>query len=150
MVVLLLLILHTALGFNPASMLKTFIVGIAAVACFMAIMYFFNLLLGKVGSFLMLLFMVLQLAGSAGTYPVEISGSLAQALHKWMPFTYSVDGFRSAIAQNGPSIVPECVVLFSISIVFTLLTIVVFAVRAKRTLEHKPFVYEWIEEKGLA
>jgi putative membrane protein len=150
MVVLLLLILHVTIGFNPASMLKTFIVGIAAVAAFMSIMYFFNLLLGKVGSFLMLLFMVLQLAGSAGTYPIEISGSLANALHKWMPFTYSVEGFRAAIAGNGPSIVSECAVLFGISIVFTLLTILVFGVRAKRTKENKPFIYEWIEEKGLA
>lgn len=150
MVVLLLGILHVTVGFNPASMFETFVVGLATVAAFMSIMYFFNLLLGKVGSFMMLLFMVLQLAGSAGTYPVEISGSLANALHKWVPFTYSVDGFRAAIAQNGPSIVPECVVLFGISIAFTLLTILVFRVRAKRTLENKPFIYEWIEEKGLA
>lgn len=150
MVIFLLLIMKATLGFSPASWTKTLIVSVAAVSAFMAIMYFFNLLLGKVGSFLMLLFMVLQLAGSAGTYPVEISGSLAQALHKWVPFTYSVDGFRAAIATNGPSIVPETVVLFGISIVFTLLTILVFRVRTKRTKENKPFIYEWIEEKGLA
>jgi len=150
MVVLLLTILNRRIGFEPASMSKTFVVGIATVAAFMSIMYFFNLLLGKVGSFLMLIFMVLQLAGSAGTYPVEISGSLANALHKWVPFTYSVDAFRAAIAENGPSIWPQCSLLFAISIVFTLLTLLVFRVRAKRVMEEKPIVYDWLEEKGLA
>lgn len=150
MVVMLFVILHFALGFQPASMIKTLAVAFAAVACFMSIMYFFNLLLGKVGSFLMLLFMVLQLAGSAGTYPVEISGKLAQTLNPWMPFTYSVNGFRAGIAANGPSAVHECVVLFAISIVFTILTIGVFRIRSLRTKQGKPFLYDWLEEKGLA
>ncbi|MGN0438385.1 MAG: YhgE/Pip family protein [Lachnospiraceae bacterium] len=150
MVIMLFVILHFALGFTPASWLKTVFVAFATVSCFMAIMYFFNLLLGKVGSFLMLLFMVLQLAGSAGTYPVEISGKLAQSLNKWMPFTYSVNGFRAGIAENGPSVVKECVILFCISIVFTLLTIGVFRIRSLRTKQGKPFLYDWLEEKGLA
>lgn len=98
----------------------------------------------------MLLFMVLQLAGSAGTYPIEISGKLAQSLNKWMPFTYSVNGFRAGIAQNGPSVMKECVVLFGISIVFTLLTIAVFRIRSHQTKQGKPFLYDWLEEKGLA
>lgn len=150
MVVLLLAILHRRIGFNPASMGKTFIVGIATVSAFMAIMYFFNLLFGKVGSFLMLIFMVLQLAGSAGTYPVEISGSLANVLHKWVPFTYSVDAFRAAIAENGPSVWSQCALLFTISIVFTFLTIIVFKIRARRVNAQKPIMYDWLEEKGLA
>lgn len=150
MVVMLFVILHAALGFEPASLPKTILVAVAAVSCFMSIMYFFNLLLGKVGSFLMLLFMVLQLAGSAGTYPIEISGSLAQALHKWMPFTYSVNGFRAGIATNGPSVVKECVVLFGIGLVFTLLTIAVFGIRTHMIKKEKRFLYDWLEEKGLA
>lgn len=150
MVLMLFVILHFALGFEPASMPKTILVALATVSCFMSIMYFFNLLLGRVGSFLMLLFMVLQLAGSAGTYPIEISGKLAQALNKWMPFTYSVNGFRAGIATNGPSVVKDCVVLFGISIVFTLFTIGVFRIRSHRTRQGKPFLYDWLEEKGLA
>lgn len=150
MVVFLLVIMHFVVGFHPGSMFETFVMALAAVACFMSIMYFFNLLLGKVGSFLMLLFMVLQLAGSAGTYPIEISGSFAQALHKWMPFTYSVDGFRAAIADGGQSIWSYAFVLFGISVVFTLMTILVFRIRTKLTKEKKPFLYDWLEEKGLA
>lgn len=149
MVLMLMGILNVALGFNPESMGKTILIGLVATACFMSIMYFFNFLLGKVGSFLMLLFMVLQLAGSAGTYPLEISGNLANVLHKWVPFTYSVDAFRSAIS-GGQSVRSQVCVLFVISLVFTLLTILVFCVRAGKIRKDKKYIYGWLEEKGLA
>lgn len=151
MVLVLMFIMHAFLGFTPGSMLKTIIVGLAAVTAFMCIQYFFDILFGKVGSFLMLIFMVLQLAGSAGTYPVEISGPLAQGLHKWMPFTYSVDGFRAAIASGQTaSITKEVAVLATLAIVFTILTIIVFEIRGRLIKQDKKMVYDWIEEKGLA
>jgi putative membrane protein len=115
----------------------------------MAIMYFFNVLMGKVGSFLMLIFMVLQLAGSAGTYPVEISGSMVAAIHKFVPFTYSVDAFRSTISGGEP-VYHEMFVLLMIGLIFTGLTILVFWHRGKRIKANKPTLYDWIEVHGLA
>lgn len=143
------LILKGTLGFSPESMGKTFLVAAVAAIAFMSIQYFFDVLLGKVGSFIMLIFMVLQLAGSAGTYPIEISGKLAAAIHKFVPFTYSVDAFRSAIA-GGQSIGTELTVLVSLALFFTVLTIVVFEIRGKRIEESKPIMLNWIEEHGLA
>lgn len=46
----------------------------------------------------MIVFMVLQLSGSAGTYLIEISGDFAAAIHCYVPFTYTVNAFRSAIS----------------------------------------------------
>ncbi len=66
-------------------------------------MYFFTSLLGRVGSFLMLIFMVIQLAGSVGTYPYELSGSFVPYLHDWVPFTYTVEAFRSTISGGRAS-----------------------------------------------
>lgn len=142
-------ILHIFLGFEPVNVLRTLLVACMAAITFMSIMYFFNILLGKVGSFLMLIFMVLQLTGSAGTYPIEISGDLANKLHKYMPFTYTVDSFRSAISGGG-NIQKELIILASLTIIFTLLTITVFEIREKLIEHNKKPVYEWIEEKGLA
>lgn len=151
MVLVLMFIMSLFLGFTPGSMLKTIIVGLAAVTAFMCIQYFFDILFGKVGSFLMLIFMVLQLTGSAGTYPIEISGHLAQSLHDWMPFTYSVNGFRAAIASGQTvGITKEVVVLAGIAVVFTILTIIVFEIRGRLIQQNKKMVYDWIEEKGLA
>lgn len=142
-------VLHLFLGFNPESILKTAIVAIISAIAFMSIMYFFNILLGKVGSFIMLIFMVLQLAGSAGTYPIEVSGNLANSLHTYMPFTYTVDAFRSAIS-GGWDILPEMLILLGIMVVFTLLSILVFAIRGSKIKHNKKLTYTWIEEKGLA
>ena len=59
--------LHIFDGFTPVEMGKTVLVACAASLAFMSVMYFFTSLLGRVGSFLMLIFMVIQLAGSVGT-----------------------------------------------------------------------------------
>ena len=144
-----LLILKGTLGFTPESMGRTFLVAAVAAIAFMSIQYFFDVLLGKVGSFIMLIFMVLQLAGSAGTYPIEISGKLAGAIHKFVPFTYSVDAFRSAIA-GGQSITVELTVLLVLALFFSVMTIIVFEIRGKRIEESKPIMLDWIEEHGLA
>ena len=97
----------------------------------------------------MLIFMVLQLAGSAGTYPIEVSGDLANILHAYMPFTYTVDAFRSAIS-GGWDILPEMLILGGIVVVFSLLSILVFVIRGIKIKHDKKLTYTWIEEKGLA
>lgn len=119
-------------GLEPAYLAKTYLVAIVTSVSFMSIIYFMNLLLGKVGSFILLVFMVLQLGGSAGTYPIELSNSFFIAIHKYMPFTYAVDGFRNGIAI-GASIVPQITVLLVIGVVCALLSIFVVIKKGKTT-----------------
>ena len=137
--------LQLFLHFEPTELLNTFLVaGITAIA-FMSILYFFNVWLGKV----MLIFMVVQLAGSAGTYPIEISGDFVATIHKWLPFSYAVDAFRGTISGNG-NILEVTIVLLSIAIIFTLLTIMMFNIRAKMIKNNKKGLYDFIEKCGLA
>lgn len=147
--VVLVLILHLTLGFEPARLGQTIFVACLASVAFMSIMYFFNVLLGKVGSFLMLIFMVLQLAGSAGTYPIEVSGPLAAALNRFMPFTYTVAAFRSSIGGGEPF--PMSVkILLMIFIVSTVLTIFLFVIRGKKEIKGKSNLYDVMESHGFA
>jgi putative membrane protein len=147
--VVLVLILHLTLGFEPARLGQTIFVACLASVAFMSIMYFFNVLLGKVGSFLMLIFMVLQLAGSAGTYPIEVSGPLAAALNRFMPFTYTVAAFRSSIGGGEPF--PMSVkILLMIFIVSTVLTIFLFVIRGKKEIKGKSNLYDVMEAHGFA
>ena len=141
--------LHAINGFDPARMGQTLLVACVASVTFMSVMYFFTNLLGKAGSFLMLVFMVIQLAGSVGTYPLELSGSFVKYLHDWVPFTYTVTAFRRAIC--GGESVRGCLVYLAVWLaVFTLLTIVVFAVRARRIRAEKPTLMVWLEAHRLA
>ena len=97
----------------------------------------------------MLIFMVVQLAGSVGTYPLEISGSFVKGLHDWVPFTYTVTAFRRAIC--GGEAVGGCLAYLALwLVVFTLLTVLVFALRASRIKAEKPTLMVWLEEHGLA
>ncbi|MCQ2491420.1 MAG: YhgE/Pip domain-containing protein [Lachnospiraceae bacterium] len=147
--VLLVSLLTVFIGFEPALFGKTMLVALFASAAFISIMYLFNVVFGKLGSFMMLVFMVIQLAGSAGTYPVEISPHFVSVIHKYVPFTYTVDAFRRTIAGSG-SIKPALLVLGGMCIICTLLTILSFVVKTKRMGEGKFILYYWLEERGFA
>src|SRR5699024_11232377 len=83
---------------------------------FTSIMYFFNVCLGKVGSFLMLIFMVVQLAGSAGTYPVELSPGFVDRIHNLVPFTCTVNVFLILICA-GVGIAVRAAVMMRLNLV---------------------------------
>ena len=145
----LIILLHVFNGFTPIEMTKTVLFACLTAMAFTSIMYFFNITFGKVGSFLMLVFMVIQLAGSAGTYPVEISPEFVSKIHSYVPFTYTVNAFRSTIA-GGTSIRQSVYVLIGLIVVFTLLTILQFNHMAHQRKANKETLYDWLEEKGLA
>lgn len=140
--------LHLFDGFTPVQLGRTLLVACTASLAFMAVMYFFTNTLGKAGSFLMLVFMVIQLAGSAGTYPLELSGSFVPWLHDWVPFTYTVTAFRSTIS-GGESIAGCLSFLLILFIIFSLLTIAEFQIRALRIRRGQPTLMHWLEAHGL-
>ena len=145
----LILLLHAFNGFTPAEMGKTVLFACLAAMTFTSMMYFFNITLGKVGSFLMLVFMVVQLAGSAGTYPVEVSPSFVAKIHAYVPFTYTVDAFRATIS-GGRSITTSIIVMVALLVIFTILTILQFNHMTKRKKAEKVVLFDWLEERGLA
>lgn len=40
--------------------------------------------------------MLLQIAGSGGTVPIQVTPKFFQAIHPYLPFTYAVDALREA------------------------------------------------------
>lgn len=68
---------------------------------FMMIVTLFNTWLGKPGAFLMLILLLLQLAASAGTYPLALTSTFFQKVNPWIPMTYAVTGFRQVISLTG-------------------------------------------------
>ena len=55
----------------------------------------------KLGAFASLLLLLLQLASSAGTYPLELTSKIFQVINPWLPMSYSVSGLRQTISMNG-------------------------------------------------
>ena len=96
----------------------------------------------------MLVFTVIQLGGSAGTYPLEISGRFVNMVHPYLPFSYAVDAYRKVISGAG-SISFDLSILLIIAGVFTVLTIMLFSYRDVRIKAGKPVLSTFIEEKGF-
>lgn len=125
MAIMMIVVLMLVNGMQPLFVWKTFVSGIVIAAAFMSMIVFLSVSCGKIGSFLVLIFMVLQLGGAAGTYPIETSSTFFQALHPFVPFTYSVDAFRNTLAIGG-NISGDLFIFIVIFVVFTLLTIIFY------------------------
>ncbi|GGE23592.1 YhgE/Pip family protein [Streptococcus himalayensis] len=55
----------------------------------------------RLGAFASLILLLLQLASSAGTYPLQLTDKVFQALNPWLPISYSVAGLRQTISMGG-------------------------------------------------
>ncbi|MBS4196779.1 YhgE/Pip domain-containing protein [Lederbergia citri] len=64
---------------------------------FMLIVYSLVSVFGNVGKALAIIMLVLQIAGSGGTYPVVLLPKFFQIISPFLPFTYAVDLMREAV-----------------------------------------------------
>lgn len=71
--------------------------GLLASVVFMAIVYTLVSVFGDVGKALAIIFLVLQIAGSGGTYPVVLLPEFFQIINPFLPFTYAIDLMREAV-----------------------------------------------------
>ena len=83
--VLMILCLSWINDFQPEYMGKTLIIACLASVAFLTLEYCVNFFLDIIGDFILLVFMVLQLSGCAGTYPLELSDKFYQVLNPFMP-----------------------------------------------------------------
>ena len=129
-------------GFEPVNLGLTYLLAILVSAAFMSLVMLLSLTTGFIGDFLLLVFMIVNLGGSAGTYPLDTGPAIYKAIHKFVPYTYSVDGFRKTISMTAPSISVEIAVFAGILIVCTLLTVVYFKYKNKEDKHAIPQMFE--------
>jgi putative membrane protein len=113
----------------PLFYVFTFVVGLT----FMLIIQMFVTWLDQPGRFVVLLLMILQLASSAGTYPLELLPNWAQALHPWLPMTYAIQGFRYVISSGQYAEMWHQVGYLSIYLVASLILTSVYFLSRKKT-----------------
>lgn len=118
-------ILKTGLGYSVESM------GIYIAQCmltglvFMSIIQFLIRNFGDVGKFIALIVLVLQLAASGGTFPVETIDNGFKGFTELLPMTYTIRAFRDVLVSTDHSLlVTNTWILAGILIgIFTLGTI---------------------------
>lgn len=126
-------------GFTPARPGLCLAFMLLLSLAFMVFIAFLAIAFGRIGEFIALIFMVFNLGASAGTYPLETAPHWYKVLHPFVPFTYSVNGFRSVISNA--TAVPTTEILFFVGllVVSVLLTYLIVRHRSKT---HKVFLPE--------
>ncbi|MDQ7993102.1 MAG: YhgE/Pip family protein, partial [Propionicimonas sp.] len=97
-VLIMLSVMHFAIGLDPQNVVATVGFTLLAAAAFFALQQFLQVSLGSaVGKVVVIVLLMVQLASSSGTYPIQTEPEFLQAISPWMPMTYVVTGLREAI-----------------------------------------------------
>lgn len=86
------------LGLEPVHPVRAVALTLLVAATFSLIAHLIQNALGTPGSAVLLVLLILQLASTGGTYPSAVLPGFFQALHPFMPMTYSIGAFRVAIS----------------------------------------------------
>ena len=92
----------------------------------MAVVMFLSMTFDNPGRFVAMVLLMLQLGGSGGTFPMEVTMKFYNVIHFYLPMTYSILGLRNGISGGlGEHYVAFCnSVLAGITVVFFLLLLV--------------------------
>jgi putative membrane protein len=122
-------VLHWAVGLEMVRAAGTVGFLFLVTACFAAIVQWLNARFGAAGRILVLALLMLQLTSAGGTYPVQTSPGLFNALHPFLPMSHVVDALRRLITGGGLEPVwHACVVLAA----FTVAALALTALSARR------------------
>ena len=89
------------IGLTANHEMKTFILIILTSLVFMSMVTALTTWNSRIGAFFSLILLLLQLASSAGTYPLALTNDFFRAINPWLPMSYSVSGLRQTISMTG-------------------------------------------------
>lgn len=125
-------ILKAGLGFGVTNIWLYYGTCILTSIVFFSILQFLVIKLGDVGKFLGILLLVLQLAASGGTFPIETVPKFFQSIYKFMPMNYTIRLIKeSLIKVDNGMIAKNACILVGIFIVFMAITLIVDYLKTK-------------------
>ena len=103
---------------NPAL----FVTGILFTSItFVAIVYSLVSVFGNVGKVTAIILLVLQVAGSGGTFPIQLTPKFFQIINPFLPFTYAISFARESLGGVVQSVLVKDIVIMLIYIVVAIL-----------------------------
>lgn len=105
------------IGLTAVHEMKTLLLILLASVTFMAMVTALTTWNSRVGAFFSLILLLLQLASSAGTYPLALTNDFFKSINPWLPMSYSVSGLRQTISMTGT--IQE-------QVVFLIVTLIIF------------------------
>ena len=85
------------LGCEPVHPWLMWLAAAAASLVFVMLIYAMTLSFGDIGKAVVVVIMVLQIAGSSGSFPIEILPEIFGKIYRFFPFPYAINAMREAM-----------------------------------------------------
>jgi len=91
---------------------------------FTFIVYSLCSVFGNVGKVLGIVLLVIQIGGSGGTFPIQLTPKFFQVINPFLPFTYAISFAREAIGGVVQSVLTKDIIVLSIyAVIFVLISV---------------------------
>jgi putative membrane protein len=129
--VLLVALLHGALGVAWSLLPATLGFSLLTAIAFTAFHYLLTIGLGRAGLIVSLFLLAVQITSTGGIYPIELLSTPFQIVSPFLPLTYAVQGMQGILAGGNPGgVIAAAAVLAAFGIGSTVLAL--FAIRRTR------------------
>ena len=129
--VLLVALLHRALGVAWSLLPATLGFSLLIAIAFTAFHYLLTIGLGRAGLIVSLFLLAVQITSTGGIYPIELLSTPFQVVSPFLPLTYAVQGMQGILAGGNPGgVIAAAAVLAAFGIGSTVLAL--FAIRRTR------------------
>ena len=130
------ILLKLGLGFDIQNHALYYTASILVGITFVSIIQFLIRNFGDIGKFLALVVLVLQLAASGGTFPVETIDKGFQGITSYLPMTYSIKLFREILVPTATNFKGQYLgILVGITVVTLAITCIVDVIKNKKSAE---------------
>ena len=85
-------------GIQCDNPLQFVLAGWVASIVFSNIVYTLTVSFGDIGKAIAVVLLVMQVGGSGGTFPIEMTGPVFQAIYPFLPFTHGINAMHAAMA----------------------------------------------------
>ncbi|MFD1672629.1 YhgE/Pip family protein [Agrilactobacillus yilanensis] len=87
-------------GLDVDHVVQFYLTAILFALTSMFLIMFLSMTFDNPGRFVAMVILMLQLGGSGGTFPMEVTNGFFNAIHPFLPMTYSINAFREAITSG--------------------------------------------------
>ncbi len=77
--------------------LKFLLAGVVAAVAFTVFVYSLTFTFGDIGKSIGIIFLVIQIGGSGGTFPIDVTPNFFRVLNPYMPFTFVINAMRECV-----------------------------------------------------
>ena len=125
---------------------KFILAAVIASIIFTNIIYSMTISFGDVGKAVVVVFMVLQVAGSGGTFPIQVTPRFFQLINPILPFTHLINAMRECVAGMYEGAYWKYI---GYALVYIPISLLIGTVLRRKVLKLNEFLEEKLSQTGI-